>query len=173
MHHLVNDNVIWYTAFGHRNEYNGLFSRWHIETWYHYSTKDLHEFAFKLCLGKVTIFFLNFISQIRTTLFIIRTDRHNVFKDLSMMYRVARYIMLKSDHDINYLVLIHYGAEICKGNSKTGGGKACLLEIRRMNLWVTCKATLCDVTMIPVSLNLHKIRTQICANVQYFWKFAV
>ena len=37
-------------------------------------------------------------------------------------------IMLKSDYDINYLVLIHYEAEICKQSSEAGGGESCIVE---------------------------------------------
>ena len=40
----------------------------------------------------------------------------------------ARYIMLKCDYDMNYLVLIHYGAEICKRSSEAGGGELCIVE---------------------------------------------
>ena len=40
----------------------------------------------------------------------------------------ARYIMLKSDYDMNYLVLIHYEAEICKLNAEAGGGESCIVE---------------------------------------------
>ena len=82
----------------------------------------------------------------------------SIFKDLSMMYRAlwdrrhegatrirrvhwrirvapeclpshnARYIMLKSDYDMNYLVSIHYEAEICKRNSEAGWGESCIVE---------------------------------------------
>ena len=40
----------------------------------------------------------------------------------------ARYIMLKSDYDMKYLVLIHYEAEICKWSSEAGGGESCIVE---------------------------------------------
>ena len=75
-------------------------------------------------------------------------------KDLSMMYRAlwdrrhevatrisrirvapeylwshnARYIMLKSDYNMNYLVLIHYEAEIYKWSSDAGGGESCIVK---------------------------------------------
>ena len=32
------------------------------------------------------------------------------------------------NYDMNYLVLIHYEAEICKRSSKTGGGESCIVE---------------------------------------------
>ena len=40
----------------------------------------------------------------------------------------ARYIMLKSNYDMSYLVLIHYEAEICKRSSEAGGGESCIVE---------------------------------------------
>ena len=40
----------------------------------------------------------------------------------------ARYIMLKSDYDMIYLVLIHYEAEICKRSCEAGGGESCIVE---------------------------------------------
>ena len=39
-----------------------------------------------------------------------------------------RYIMLKSDYDMIYLVLIHYEAEICKRSSEAGGDESCIVE---------------------------------------------
>ena len=41
----------------------------------------------------------------------------------------ARYIMLKSDYNMNYLVLVHYEAEIYKRSSEAGGGESCIVEI--------------------------------------------
>ena len=40
----------------------------------------------------------------------------------------ARYIMLKSDYNINHLVLIHYEAEIYKRSSEAGGGESCIVD---------------------------------------------
>ena len=94
--------------------------------------------------------------------------QNTLIKDLSMMYRAlwdrrhegatritwrirvapeclrshnARYIMLKSDYDMIYLVLIHYEAEICKRSSEAGGGESCIVENLCMVLLVTCIAT--------------------------------
>ena len=43
----------------------------------------------------------------------------------------VRYIMLKSDYDMIYLVLIHYVAEICKRSSEVGGGESRWGNLRR------------------------------------------
>ena len=40
----------------------------------------------------------------------------------------ARYIMLKSNYDMNKVVLIHYEAEICKRSSEAGGGESCIVK---------------------------------------------
>ena len=40
----------------------------------------------------------------------------------------ARYIMLKSVYNMNYLVLIHYEAEMYKQSSEAGGGESCIVE---------------------------------------------
>ena len=40
----------------------------------------------------------------------------------------AQYIMLKSDYNMNHLVLIHYEAEICKQSSEAVGGESCIVE---------------------------------------------
>ena len=53
----------------------------------------------------------------------------------------ARYIMLKSEYNMNYLVLIHYEAEIYKRSSEAGGSKSCIVENLCMVLQVTCIAT--------------------------------
>ena len=53
----------------------------------------------------------------------------------------ARYIMLKSDYNMNYLVLIHYEAEIYKRSAEVGGGESCIVENLCMVLCVTCLAT--------------------------------
>ena len=53
----------------------------------------------------------------------------------------ARYIMLKSDYNMNYLVLIHYEAEIHKRSSEAGAGESCIVENLCMVLLVTCIAT--------------------------------
>ena len=53
----------------------------------------------------------------------------------------AQYITLKSDYDMNCLVLIHYKAEICKRSSEAGGCESCIEENLCMVLSVTCIAT--------------------------------
>ena len=53
----------------------------------------------------------------------------------------ARYIMLKSEYNMNYLVLIHYEAEIYRRSSEAGGGESCIVENLCMVLYVTCIAT--------------------------------
>ena len=35
---------------------------------------------------------------------------------------------VKSYYDMNYLVLIHYTAKICKRSSEAGGGESCIVE---------------------------------------------
>ena len=73
-----------------------------------------------------------------------------VFKDLSMMYRAlwdrrhegatrisqctkrlapsALTYPSGPDYDMNYLVLTHYEAEICKRTSEAGDGESCIVE---------------------------------------------
>ena len=53
----------------------------------------------------------------------------------------ARYIMLRSDYNMNYLVLIHYEAEIFKRSSEAGGGESSIVENLCMVLYVMCTAT--------------------------------
>ena len=47
----------------------------------------------------------------------------------------ARYIMLKSDYEMNYLVLIHNEAKICKRSSEAGAGEPCIVQNLCMVLW--------------------------------------
>ena len=44
------------------------------------------------------------------------------------LFHNARYIMLKSDYNMNYLFLIHYEAEIYRRSSEAGGGESCIVE---------------------------------------------
>ena len=53
----------------------------------------------------------------------------------------ARYIMLKSDYNMNYMFLIHYEAEIYRRSSEARGGESCIVENLFMVLYVTCIAT--------------------------------
>ena len=48
---------------------------------------------------------------------------------------------LKSDYDMNYLVWIHYEAEICQRSSEAGRGESCIVKNLCMVLKVTCIAT--------------------------------
>ena len=45
-----------------------------------------------------------------------------------LRFHNARYIMLKSDYNMKYLVLIHYEAEIYRRSSEAGGGETCIVE---------------------------------------------
>ena len=57
--------------------------------------------------------------------------------DVSEWPHNARYIMLKSDYNMNYLVLMHYEAEIYNRSSEAGGGESCIVENLCMVLYVT------------------------------------
>ena len=61
--------------------------------------------------------------------------------DVSEWPHNARYIILKSDYDMNYLVLIHFEAKICKRSSEAGGGESCIVKNICMVSQVTCIAT--------------------------------
>ena len=52
----------------------------------------------------------------------------------------ARYIILKSDNDMNNFVLTHYDAEFCKRSSEAGDGEPCIVENVCMVLYATCIA---------------------------------
>ena len=80
---------------------------------------------------------------------IVRSEALRGHKDQSVTYpsgpwclqsHSAQYIMLKSNDDVNYLVLIYYEAEICKLSSKAGYDNPCIVENPCMVLWVTCIA---------------------------------
>ena len=47
----------------------------------------------------------------------------------------ARYILLKSHYEMNYLVLIHNEAKICKRSSEAGAGEPCIVQNLCMVLW--------------------------------------
>ena len=49
--------------------------------------------------------------------------------------------MLKSDYNMNYLVLIYYEAEIYRRSSEAGGGESCIVENLCMVMYVTFIAT--------------------------------
>ena len=53
----------------------------------------------------------------------------------------ARATILNPFNNMNYLVLIHYEAEIYRRSSEAGGGESCIVENLCMVLYVTCIAT--------------------------------
>ena len=79
----------------------------------------------------------------------------------------ARCIMLKFDYNMNYLVLIHYEAEIYKRISEAGGGESCIVENLCMVLYVTCIATPLwrhsdsGVTKSPQNMNANMFKWEI------------
>ena len=79
----------------------------------------------------------------------------------------ARYIMLKSDYNMNYLVLIHYEAEIYKRISEAGGGESCIVENLCMVLYVTSIAmplwrhSDSGVTKSPQDMNANMFKWEI------------
>ena len=89
---------------------------------------------------------------------------------------VSEYIMLKSDYDMTYLILIHYEAEICEQSSEAGGGEPCIVENLCMVLWVMCIATPLwrhndyGVTKSTQNVNANKYKWEMFG--KYFYNYA-
>ena len=67
----------------------------------------------------------------------------------------AQYMMLKFDYDMNYLVLIHYKAEIFQRSPEAGGSEPYIVDALSCGSHVLQR--LCDVRIMAMSLNVHKV----------------
>ena len=62
-----------------------------------------------------------------------------------LVSHTAPYIMLKSDYDINYLVLVHNETEVCKQSSEAGVDEPgivenlCMFFLGHVHLWFYTK----------------------------------
>ena len=92
------------------------------------------------------------------------------FGDVNMVVKMAHFDKssrpqwVKSDYNMNYLILIIMKPKFTSEFPKREVANHALWKIYAWFCMSRAKQRLCDVIMIPVSLNLHKIWTQICLN---------